>query len=141
MARDAVDFELRRNELPYGMHSRDEIVNYFAWQALLFKGYARGTIIDHGAGTGGLSAALLAARAGSVVAVEPDPQLVEVLHAKLDAVPEADVFQGTLDDYLAAHGRACVDAILRSAEHPCLPNMRMSARQACRSIGSSEHWW
>jgi len=34
--------------------------------------------------------------------------------AARDAVPEADVFQGTLDDYLAAHGRACVDAIVSS---------------------------
>ena len=114
MARDSVDYERRRAELPYGMHSRDEIVNYFAWQALLFKGYARGTIIDHGAGTGGLSAALLAAGAGKVVAVEPDPQLVDVLHAKFDANPEASVFQGTLDDYLVAHGTACVDAIVSS---------------------------
>lgn len=113
-ARDRVDYERRRAELPYGMHNRDDIVNYFAWQVDLFKGYARGTIIDHGAGTGGLSGALLAANAGTVVALEPDPQLVEVLHDKFDATPSASVFAGTLDDYLARHGTACVDTIVSS---------------------------
>lgn len=113
-ARDRVDYERRRAELPYGMHNRDDIVNYFAWQVELFKGYARGTIIDHGAGTGGLSGALLAANAGTVVALEPDPQLVDVLHDKFDAVPGASVFAGTLDDYLARHGTACVDTIVSS---------------------------
>ena len=112
--RDRVDYERRRAELPYGMHNREEIVNYFAWQAELFEGYAKGTIIDHGAGTGGLSSALLAAKAGTVVAVEPDPQLVEVLHETFDPIPEASVFAGTLDDYLAKHGPASVDAIVSS---------------------------
>jgi SAM-dependent methyltransferase len=112
--RDQVDYVRRRNELPYGMHNRDDIVNYFAWQVELFRGYARGTIIDHGAGTGSLTSALLAARAGNVVAIEPDPQLVDVLHEKFDAVPEATVCRGTLDDYLESHGRACVDTIVSS---------------------------
>lgn len=113
------------------MHNRDEIVNYFAWQVELFEGYAKGTIIDHGAGTGGLSSALLAAGAGDVVAVEPDPQLVALLHGKLDGVAHASVFAGTLDDYLAAHGKECVDAIVSSnvIEHieddvACLQVMR-----------------
>jgi SAM-dependent methyltransferase len=112
--RDRVDYERRRAELPYGMHNREEIVNYFAWQVELFKGHTRGTIIDHGAGTGGLSSALLAARAGSVVAVEPDPQLVEFLHGKFDGLADATVFAGTLDDYIAEHGTACVDTIVSS---------------------------
>lgn len=101
-------------ELPMGMHNRDEIVNYFAWQADLFAGHARGTIIDHGAGTGGLSSALLAAHLGQVVAVEPDPQLVAVLHAKFDGVPGVSISPGTLDDYLVAHGPASVDTIISS---------------------------
>lgn len=112
--RDRVDYERRRGELPYGMHNREEIVNYFAWQVDLFKAYTHGTIIDHGAGTGGLSSALLAAHAGKVIAVEPDPQLIDVLHEKLDSVAEASVFAGTLDDYIAKHGKACVDTIVSS---------------------------
>ena len=113
-ARDHVDYVQRRGELPMGMHNRDEIKNYFAWQAELFAGHAHGTIIDHGAGTGGLSSALLAAHLGNVVAVEPDPQLVEELHAKFDGVAEASVSPGTLDDYLAAHGPASVEMIVSS---------------------------
>ncbi len=113
-ARDRVDYVQRRAELPMGMHNRDSVVNYFAWQAELFRAHAHGTIIDHGAGTGGLSSALLAAHLGNVVAVEPDPQLVEVLHAKFDAVADATVSAGTLDDYLAAHGPCSVDTIVSS---------------------------
>lgn len=130
--RDRVDYERRRAELPYGMHNREEVVNYFAWQADLFREYARGKIIDHGAGTGGLSGALVAARVGDeVIAVEPDPQLVQVLHDKFDSVANASVFAGTLDDYIAAHGKSCVDTIVSSnvIEHieddvGCLEAMR-----------------
>jgi SAM-dependent methyltransferase len=129
--RDSIDYERRRSELPYGMQSRDEAVNYFAWQAELFAGYARGTIIDHGAGTGGLASALLAANAGEVCAVEPDPQLVDVLRDKFGGRPHATVFPGTLDDYLAAHGPQSVDMIVSSnvIEHiaddaACLDVMR-----------------
>lgn len=129
--RDRVEYERRRAELPYGMHNREEIVNYFAWQVELFKSHARGTIIDHGAGTGGLSSALIAAHIGNVTALEPDPQLVEVLHEKFDHLENASVFAGTLDDYIAAHGMECVDTIVSSnvIEHieddvACLGAMR-----------------
>jgi predicted RNA methylase len=110
-ARDSIDYRQRRAELPMGMHNRDEIRNYFAWQAALFEPIARGTIIDHGAGTGGLSTALLGAGHRDVVSVEPDPQLVDVLNDKFG--PER-VFSGTLDDYLAKHGNASVDTIVSS---------------------------
>ncbi|MFT3694684.1 MAG: class I SAM-dependent methyltransferase [Kofleriaceae bacterium] len=109
--RDNLDYMQRRAELPMGMHNRDEIQNYFAWQAELFAGYAHGTIIDHGAGTGGLSNALVKAKLGDVIAVEPDPQLVEVLRAKFG---DDHVVAGTLDDYLDAHGPASVDTIVSS---------------------------
>ncbi|MEO8702107.1 MAG: methyltransferase [Kofleriaceae bacterium] len=114
VARDRVDVEARRRELPFGMATRDEVTNYFDWQVSLFRDIARGTIIDHGAGTGGLSHALLAAKSGKVVALEPDSQLLEVLRERFDSNPAASVFAGTLDDYLAAHGPASVDAIVSS---------------------------
>lgn len=130
-ARDQIDYERRRAELPFGMHNREEAVNYFAWQVDLFKDHTRGTIIDHGAGTGGLSNALLAASAGDVIALEPDPQLVEVLREKFGSTPHASVFAGTLDDYLAANGKESVDTIVSSnvIEHieddvACLQAMR-----------------
>jgi SAM-dependent methyltransferase len=113
--RDRVDYVRRRGELPFGMTNRDQAVNYFHWQVELFKGHARGVVIDHGAGTGGLMNALLEAHVGTeVVAVEPDPQLVEVLHERFDAVPAASVCEGTLDHYLELHGPASVDTIVSS---------------------------
>ena len=113
--RDRIDYVRRRGELPFGLTNRDQAVNYFHWQVELFAAYARGTIIDHGAGTGGLMNALLEARVGSsIVAVEPDPQLVEVLHARFDHVPAASVCEGTLDQYLNHHGPASVDTIVSS---------------------------
>jgi SAM-dependent methyltransferase len=113
--RDRVDYVRRRAELPFGMASRDQAVNYFRWQVELFAGHARGTIIDHGAGTGGLMNALIEAKLGTeVVAVEPDPQLVEVLHGRFDHVAGASVCEGTLDHYLELHGPASVDTIVSS---------------------------
>jgi SAM-dependent methyltransferase len=131
-ARDSVDVETRRRELPYGMSNRDEIQNYFNWIVSLFKDHARGSVIDHGSGTGGLAAGLLAAGLGDrVIAVEPDPQLVDVLHERFDSNANAAVFSGTLDDYLAKHGAGCVDTVLSSnvIEHidddvACLEAMR-----------------
>lgn len=109
--RDNLDYLQRRAELPMGMHNRDEIQNYFTWQAELFAEHAHGTIIDHGAGTGGLSGAMVKAKLGEVIAVEPDPQLVEILREKFGA---DHVVAGTLDDYLDQHGPESVDTIVSS---------------------------
>jgi SAM-dependent methyltransferase len=107
--------EAASGELPYGMHNRDTVANYFAWQAELFKDYARGAIIDHGSGTGGLANALMHAGYGtSVVAVEPDKQLAAVLRQRFADVPGARVSEGTLDDYLAQHGPESVDTVVSS---------------------------
>jgi SAM-dependent methyltransferase len=120
VTRDSIDYVRRRGELPYGMHNRDEIVNYFAWQVELFGDFAHGTIIDHGAGTGSLAKALIDARRArgahpdTVVAVEPDPTLVAVLHERFAEEPDARVCAGTLDDYLDEYGPASVDAIVSS---------------------------
>ena len=111
MQRASIDDRQRRDELPMGLHNRDDVRNYFAWQAELFETFSRGTIIDHGAGTGGLSTALIDAGHTDVVAVEPDPQLVDFLHSKFGT---ERVFAGTLDDYLAVHGEASVDTIVSS---------------------------
>jgi SAM-dependent methyltransferase len=113
-SRDRIDVERRRAELPFGMHSRDEAVNYFAWQAGLFREIARGRIIDHGAGTGGLAGAMLAAGAREVVALDPDPLLVAAMRERFVDRGEVSVFAGTLDDYLATNGRATADCVISS---------------------------
>jgi SAM-dependent methyltransferase len=111
---DAIDVERRRGELPFGMESRDEARNYFAWQADMFRPYARGTVIDHGAGTGGLSSAMLELPISSLVALEPDPQLTAVLRHKFDARPDVRVFEGTLDGYIEEAGPESIDLIVSS---------------------------
>ena len=82
------------------MHNRDTVANYFAWQAELFKHHARGTIVDHGSGTGGLANALIDAGYGSrVVALEPDSQLSAVLREWFAGVQRASVSEGTIEHY------------------------------------------
>jgi SAM-dependent methyltransferase len=112
--RDRLDVGLRRGELPFGMESRNEAVNYFAWQADLFRDIARGRVIDHGAGSGGLTGALLDAGCHDVVAVEPDPDLIAALEKKFAGRTGIQVFPGTLDDYLAKFGPGSVDCIVSS---------------------------
>lgn len=107
MSRDAA-------ELPFGLTHRDRIENYFAWLAGLFAPHFRGTVLDHGAGTGALSDALLAAGVGPLIALEPDPTLCGVLEAKYRDQPRLRVFPGTLDEYLKAAGAESLDAIVSS---------------------------
>ena len=112
--RDRIDVERRRAEqLPMGMHSRDEAVNYFAWQAEWFRDIAHGRIIDHGAGTGGLTNALLAQGARDIVALEPDADLDAHMRTRFAGKP-VEVMHGTMDTYLEKHGPGTVDCIVSS---------------------------
>lgn len=104
----------RRAELPYGLTYRDEIVNYFAWQAELFARHLHGRVLDHGAGTGSLSNALLDAGVRSLVVVEPDPELVKVLRERFGARPGVEIVQGTLDDYARSAAKGSLDCIVSS---------------------------
>ncbi len=111
---DVLDYERRRGELPFGMTNRDEVTNYFAWQADLFRPYARGSVIDHGAGTGGLSSAMLGLDISSLVALEPDPQLTAILREKFAARANVRVFEGTLDGFIEEGGQSSIDLIVSS---------------------------
>ncbi len=114
---DNLDYTRRRAELPFGMENRDEATNYFAWQAELFKDHVKGTVIDHGAGTGGLTSAIHALGVPKLVALEPDPQLTAVLRTKFPPegpTANVQVFEGTLDDYAAKAGAASVNLIVSS---------------------------
>ncbi|MGC9468199.1 MAG: 16S rRNA (adenine(1518)-N(6)/adenine(1519)-N(6))-dimethyltransferase RsmA [Anaerolineae bacterium] len=53
------------------------------------------TVLEVGAGVGALTAAL-AARAGRVIAVETDPQLVEVLHEELGGLDNVEIVHGDI---------------------------------------------
>jgi SAM-dependent methyltransferase len=104
----------RRGELPFCLDTRDEITNYFAWQASLFARHLGGRVVDHGAGTGSLTAAVLARGVDSLVALEPDPELVALLERRFSKNPEVQVVSGTVADYLASAGPTSVDCIVSS---------------------------
>jgi SAM-dependent methyltransferase len=109
--RDDLDYKRRRRELPFGMTSRDAASNYFHWLARVFSSYARGRVIDHGAGTGSLVAAIAGASAQEVIALEPDPVLIEVLRDRFQGCPNVRVVSGTLEDYIDGGGEQ-VDCVL-----------------------------
>ncbi len=85
--------------LPFGMDSRDESKAYFRWQAESFGPYGDGLVVDHGAGTGALTHAMVEAGARKLVAIEPDDQLFRVLSARFAGSPVVETFHGTLTDW------------------------------------------
>lgn len=84
--------------LPFGMESRDESKAYFRWQAERFGPY-HGLVVDHGAGTGALTNAIVQEGAKDVVAIEPDDRLYEVLRARFAGSTIVRTFHGTLTDW------------------------------------------
>ena len=104
----------RLNELPFGLHSRDEAVNYFAWQARCFRAHVHGHVLDHGAGTGALSARLLELPLERLTVLEPEPVLSELLRERFESCPKADVYIGTLEAYRRQHAGAALDCIVSS---------------------------
>jgi SAM-dependent methyltransferase len=116
MAEAARDFDWRTRcaELPFGMTNRLEARNYFAWQAEMFRAWARGVVIDHGAGTGGLSAAMLDLGVARLIAIEPDPQLAALLRETFGARSDVQVMETTLEDYASCSDATQVDLIVSS---------------------------
>jgi SAM-dependent methyltransferase len=103
-----------RKDLPYGLGPRDELTNYLRWHAGFFRDLYRGIVVDHGAGTGSLSQAILELGDMSLVALEPDPRLVEILHERFDGRPNIEIFPGTLDAFAEQRGSGTVDSIVSS---------------------------
>ena len=116
-------------DLPFGVAHRDAIQNYFAWQAAQFA--AVGTVLDHGAGSGALGVALLRGGVRELVLLEPEASLAALMRSRFAGEPRVEVFQGTIDDYLALTGPGAIDTVVTSnvLEHiqddsACLRSMR-----------------
>ncbi len=129
------DIAKRRGELPCGLDGRDEARNYFDFIAGLF-GELGGTVLDHGAGSGALSERLLNG-AERVIALEPDPELVDLLAERFARAPRLEVLPGTIETYLAERGPGTLDAIVSSnvLEHivndvECLERIREALKPA-----------
>jgi len=99
--------------LPYGLSSREEAPHYFDWMAALFAEAISGDVLDHGAGTGALTARLLL-RARRVVALEPDGVLHGLLCERFQAEPRVEVLRGTIETFLERSGPSTLDAIFSS---------------------------
>jgi SAM-dependent methyltransferase len=120
--------------LPHGLSGRDEARAYFAWMAELFGAALSGEVLDHGAGTGALTERLTK-RASRVVALEPEPVLVEELRRRFATRPQVEVLAGTMASYLERHGARSLDAVVTSnvLEHlhddvACLREMYQALR-------------
>lgn len=108
-------------DLPYGLTGRDEARAYFSWIAGLFAGALAGDVLDHGAGTGALTARLVE-HASRVIALEPDELLVERLQLRFGDDARVQVLQGTIDTYLERHGARSLDAAISSNVLEHLPD-------------------
>jgi SAM-dependent methyltransferase len=120
--------------LPYGLSGRDEAQAYFDWIVGLFGDALSGDVLDHGAGTGALSARLVA-RANRLIALEPEAVLFDGLRRRFAAVANVTPLQGTIETYLTQHGERSLDAIVSSnvLEHveddiACLQQLRRALR-------------
>lgn len=120
--------------LPFGLTGRDEASAYFDWIVGLFGDALAGNVLDHGAGTGAITARLVA-RADRVLALEPEPELCAGLQRRFAGVANVATLQGTIETYLAAHGPGSLDAIVSSnvLEHladdaACLQQLGLALR-------------
>lgn len=107
--------------LPYGLEGRDQAPGYFAWIAGLFGEALAGDVLDHGAGTGDLSACL-ATRASRVVALEPDAVVFETLRERFQGAPRVTPLAGTIETYLEQLGPGTLDAVVSSNVLEHLPD-------------------
>jgi SAM-dependent methyltransferase len=101
-------------DLGFGLEFLEDGLNYYAWLAGALKPALTGRVIEHGAGTGALSLALLQAGAKELIVTEPTPNLVEILRRKLANRSEVEIFAGTLEEYLAKSGPGTADGIVSS---------------------------
>ncbi|HYJ10053.1 MAG TPA: class I SAM-dependent methyltransferase [Polyangiaceae bacterium] len=118
--------------LPFGLTGRDEASAYFDWIVGLFGDALAGNVLDHGAGTGAITARL-AARANRVIALEPGPELCAALQRRFAGMANVVPLRGTIETYLAEYGAGSLDAIVSSnvLEHladdlACLQQLRLA---------------
>lgn len=125
---------MTREPLPHGLSGRDEQRAYFDWILGLFGAALVGNVMDHGAGTGMLTARL-EPRAESVLALEPEPVLFDRLRERFAGAPNVTLMLGTIETYLERFGPDRLDAIVSSnvLEHlvddvGCLQQLRRALR-------------
>jgi SAM-dependent methyltransferase len=103
---------------PFELAAMAQAVNYYGWLAAHFRQNLDGIVVEHGAGTGLLSARLHATGVAPLILTEPDGALAAGLRKKFaggdgfDGLEGIEIFAGTLGDLLAARGAGVADAII-----------------------------
>ncbi len=97
---------------PFELLAMAQAVNYYRWLAEHFRPFLNGIVVEHGSGTGLLSAKLHATGVAPLILTEPDGVLVTGLREKFSGLDRFEIFTGTLADFLAARGAGVADAII-----------------------------
>jgi len=115
---------------PFELQAMAQAVNYYTWLAEHFRQQLNGVVVEHGSGTGLLSARLHAAGVAPIILTEPDPALAAGLREKFVGMDHFETFTGTIEDFVTARGGGTADAIisanvLEHVEHDeiCLKEM------------------
>jgi SAM-dependent methyltransferase len=98
----------------YGLREAAGSPNYYAWLASCFAPYLGGLVLEHGAGTGLLSDAMLGKGARRMVLTEPESHLVDLLRERFRDQAGVEVFLGTVESYFQKAGAGSIDSIVSS---------------------------
>lgn len=96
-------------------------------------------MVEHGAGTGLLSAALRRAGVGPLTLTEPDPALAEPLKVQFAADGAVRVVNQTLEEFLAATGEATTDAVISANVLEHVPDDAASLDAAFKLLKPGGH--
>jgi SAM-dependent methyltransferase len=105
---------IQLTRLGHGLDYVEEGRNDYAWLAESFAPYLRRKVVEHGAGNGMLSTALLARGVTPMVLTEPDPNLASMLRTRFQMRNDVEVFEGPLESYWASTGPGHIDGIVSS---------------------------
>jgi SAM-dependent methyltransferase len=115
---------------PFELQAMAQAVNYYSWLAEHFLPQLSGCVLEHGSGTGLLSERLHAAGVAPIILTEPDTELAGGLRKKFAGLDHFEIFEGTIETFVAARGAGVADAIisanvLEHVEHDeaCLKEM------------------
>ncbi len=125
--------------VPFELAAMAQAKNYYAWLVERFKPQLKGAVVEHGSGTGLLSAALRRAGIGPLTLTEPDAALAEPLRAQFTADSAVRVVNQTLEAYVAETGEGIADAVISANVLEHVPDDAASLSAAYRLLKPGGH--
>ena len=125
--------------VPFELLAMAQAKNYYAWLVERFKPQLQGAVVEHGAGTGLLSAAMRRAGIGRLTLTEPDPALAEPLRVQFAGDGAVRVVNQTLETYLAQAGGAGADAVISANVFEHVPDDAASLAAAFQLLKPGGH--